>query len=56
MARFRDTYTTRLTDEMRARLVLENDEMCYSPDDLLPICDELDIPVVVRVRPCYAQR
>lgn len=55
-----------LTDEMKARLVLENDEvrlrtfglssppkltvciqMCYDPDDLLPICNELDIPIVV---------
>ena len=21
--------------------------MCYSPDDLLPVCDELDIPMVL---------
>jgi len=45
--RFRENYRTRLTDEMRARLVLENDEMCYSPDDLLPVCDELGIPLVL---------
>ena len=25
--RFKETYRTRLTDEMRARLVLENDEV-----------------------------
>ncbi|GJE93486.1 UV-endonuclease UvdE [Phanerochaete sordida] len=47
IARFRETYTTRLTDEMRARLVLENDEMCYSADDLLPVCEELGIPIVL---------
>ncbi|PCH36847.1 UV-endonuclease UvdE, partial [Wolfiporia cocos MD-104 SS10] len=47
LARFRENYRTRLTDEMKARLVLENDEMCYSPDDLLPVCDELGIPMVL---------
>ncbi|KAI0329824.1 UV-endonuclease UvdE [Cubamyces sp. BRFM 1775] len=44
--RFKEVYRTRLTDEMRARLVLENDEMCYNADDLLPVCEELDIPIV----------
>ncbi|KAI0729555.1 UV-endonuclease UvdE-domain-containing protein [Fomitopsis betulina] len=47
IARFRENYRTRLTDEMKARLVLENDEICYSADDLLPVCDELDIPMVL---------
>ncbi|KZT63510.1 UV-endonuclease UvdE [Daedalea quercina L-15889] len=47
LARFKENYRTRLTDDMRARLVLENDEMCYSPDDLLPVCDELGIPMVL---------
>lgn len=28
------------------RLVLENDEICYSVDDLMPICEELNIPLV----------
>ena len=45
--RFKHTFTTRLTDEMRARLVLENDEMCYSVDDLLPVCQELGVPIVL---------
>ncbi|KAH9903260.1 UV-endonuclease UvdE-domain-containing protein [Cubamyces lactineus] len=44
--RFKEVYRTRLTDEMRARLVLENDEMCYNADDLLPVCEELYIPIV----------
>ena len=48
IARFRENYTTKLTQEMRDRLVLENDEMCYNPDDLLPVCEELNIPLVVR--------
>ncbi|KAI0719762.1 UV-endonuclease UvdE-domain-containing protein [Cerioporus squamosus] len=44
--RFKNVYRTRLTDEIRERLVLENDEMCYNPDDLLPVCEELNIPLV----------
>ncbi|KAH9848153.1 UV-endonuclease UvdE-domain-containing protein [Lenzites betulinus] len=44
--RFKEVYQTRLTDDMKARLVLENDEMCYNADDLLPVCEELDIPIV----------
>ncbi|PIL28869.1 hypothetical protein GSI_08915 [Ganoderma sinense ZZ0214-1] len=44
--RFKETYRTRLTDDIRARLVLENDEMCYNADDLLPVCEELNIPLV----------
>ncbi|KAJ3964833.1 UV-endonuclease UvdE-domain-containing protein [Lentinula raphanica] len=30
----------------RHRLVLENDELCYNADGLLPICEELDVPLV----------
>lgn len=45
--RFKEVYRTQLNDEIRARLVLENDEMCYNPDDLLPVCEELEIPLVV---------
>ncbi|KAI0634612.1 UV-endonuclease UvdE-domain-containing protein [Trametes polyzona] len=44
--RFKEVYRTRLSDEVKARLVLENDEMCYNADDLLPVCEELDIPIV----------
>ncbi|KAF9529262.1 UV-endonuclease UvdE-domain-containing protein [Crepidotus variabilis] len=35
-----------LSPNVRARLVLENDEMCYNAEDLLPICEELDVPLV----------
>ena len=63
LARFKHTYTTRLTAEMRARLVMENDEMCYSVDDLLPICSELGVPIVldyhhnwINVRPSHSTR
>lgn len=64
--RFKEVYTTRLSDDIKARLVLENDEvrldfdflrnksvtckrsqMCYNADDLLPVCEELNIPIVV---------
>lgn len=60
LERFKHTYTTRLTDEMRARLVMENDEICYSVDDLLPVCSELGVPIVldyhhnwINVRPAF---
>ncbi|KAF9781404.1 UV-endonuclease UvdE-domain-containing protein [Thelephora terrestris] len=46
LERFRENYQMKLTGEIRERLVLENDEMCYSADDLLPVCEELDIPLV----------
>jgi UV DNA damage endonuclease len=45
LARFKENYTTRLTDKVKKRLVLENDEICYNVDDLLPVCNELDIPM-----------
>lgn len=51
LARFRANYTALLSDEMKARVVLENDEMCYNADDLLPVCEELGIPIVVRPVP-----
>ncbi|KAF8315433.1 UV-endonuclease UvdE [Clavulina sp. PMI_390] len=47
LARFRTNYTTLLSEGIKRRLVLENDEICYNLDDLMPICDELDIPIVV---------
>jgi UV DNA damage endonuclease len=44
--RFRANYA-RLSDSVKRRLVLENDDMSYSVHDLLPICRELDIPLVL---------
>ncbi|KAL1746437.1 UV-endonuclease UvdE [Schizophyllum fasciatum] len=46
LARIRHSITTRLPPKVRARLVLENDELCYSAHDLLPLCEELDVPLV----------
>ncbi|KLO08210.1 UV-endonuclease UvdE [Schizopora paradoxa] len=46
LARFRENYTTLLSPSIKARLVLENDELCYNVDDLLPISRELNIPII----------
>lgn len=45
-ARFRENYA-KLSDSVKARLVLENDDVCYHAHDLLPICEELNIPFVL---------
>lgn len=44
--RFRKNYVT-LSDSVKRRLVLENDDVVWSVHDLLPICEELDIPLVL---------
>jgi UV DNA damage endonuclease len=44
--RFRKNYA-RLDQNIKNRLVLENDDVCYSVHDLLPICEELKIPLVL---------
>jgi len=44
--RFRENYA-KLSDNVKKRLVLENDDVCYSMHDLLPICEELKIPFVL---------
>ena len=44
--RFRINYAA-LSPSIKKRLVLENDDVCYSVHDLLPICEELDIPMVL---------
>ncbi|KAG9038555.1 hypothetical protein FRB95_000776 [Tulasnella sp. JGI-2019a] len=47
LARFKENYTTKLPANVKARLVLENDELCYNLDDLMPMCEELEIPIIV---------
>lgn len=47
LARFRQNYTTRLSESIKARLVLENDDVTWSVHDLLPLCEELSIPLVL---------
>ncbi len=39
----------RLSDKVRQRLTLENDEKCYSPADLLTFCASVGIPLVYLV-------
>ncbi|KAG6873439.1 hypothetical protein C0995_015528 [Termitomyces sp. Mi166 len=50
LERIKKTVTEVLPQNVRSRIVLENDErndeLCYSAEDLLPICEELDIPLV----------
>ena len=39
----------RLPEAVRRRLTLENDDRSYSPQDLLPVCEKLNIPMVYDV-------
>ena len=44
--RFRSNYVN-LSNDVKKRLVLENDDVSWSVHDLLPICEELNIPLVL---------
>ncbi|RYO86428.1 hypothetical protein DL766_004870 [Monosporascus sp. MC13-8B] len=44
--RFRESYA-KLSPSSKARLVLENDDVAWSVHDLLPVCEELNIPFVL---------
>lgn len=44
--RFRENYA-RLPQGVKDRLVLENDDVSWSVHDLLPLCEELNIPLVL---------
>jgi UV DNA damage endonuclease len=44
--RFRQNYA-KLSPSVKRRLVLENDDVSWSVHDLLPLCQELDIPLVL---------
>lgn len=46
LQRLEDSYK-RLSPSSQKRLVLENCEMCYSINDLLPVCKRLNVPLVV---------
>jgi len=39
----------RLSDRARARLALENDDRLFTPEDLLPLCERLGLPLVYDV-------
>jgi UV DNA damage endonuclease len=47
LARFKESYTTLLSPSIKNRLVLENDDVSWSVHDLLPVCEELNIPLVL---------
>jgi UV DNA damage endonuclease len=40
---------SRLPEAIRSRLTLENDDLSYTPADLLPVCRELGLPLVYDV-------
>lgn len=44
--RFRENYAS-LSQDIKNRLVLENDDVSWTVHDLLPICEELNIPMVL---------
>ena len=46
LARFRENYA-KLSESVKNRLVLENDDVSWSMHDLLPVCEELNIPFVL---------
>ena len=46
IARFKENYVN-LPQGVKDRLVLENDDVCYTVHDLLPVCEELNIPLVL---------
>ncbi|KAL8913425.1 MAG: hypothetical protein Q9172_007283, partial [Xanthocarpia lactea] len=46
LTRFRENYAT-LPQGVKDRLVLENDDVSWSVHELLPLCEELNIPLVL---------
>lgn len=44
--RFRENYAM-LSDSVKMRMVLENDDVSWTVHDLLPVCEELNIPLVL---------
>ncbi|KAF4120651.1 UV DNA damage endonuclease [Geosmithia morbida] len=47
MDRFRDNFRSLLSEAIKRRLVLENDDVSWTVHDLLPLCEELNIPLVL---------
>jgi UV DNA damage endonuclease len=48
LKRLRKTIS-KLPSKITSRLTLENDDKCYTPSDLLPVCEEFSIPLVYDV-------
>jgi len=47
--RFKDNFHSLLPSEVKERLVLENDDKSYTAADVLAICEELQIPMVLDI-------
>lgn len=43
LQRIKDNFV-KLPENVQQRIVLENDDVCYSAEDLLPVCEDLGIP------------
>jgi len=48
LQRFMNNFSL-LSERVRARLALENDDISYTVKDLLPVCEQLEIPLVYDV-------
>lgn len=48
LERFKNVFRT-FPEELRKKLTLENDDISYTPSDLIPVCRELGIPFVYDV-------
>ena len=48
LERFSEVFSD-LSERVRSRLTLENDDVSYTPEDLLPVCKRLGIPLVYDV-------
>ena len=48
IARFKENFV-KLPDRIRKRIILENDDKSYSASDVLELCNELEIPMVLDV-------
>ncbi|CAO1626505.1 unnamed protein product [Sympodiomycopsis kandeliae] len=46
LERMKETIRTKLPEHIKRRLVLENDEISWSAEELLPVCHEFNIPMV----------
>lgn len=46
LKRFKEVYS-KLSPDIKKRLVLENDDVNWTVHDLLPVCEELNIPLVL---------
>lgn len=48
LKRFRDNFSS-LSSRVQTRLTIENDDKSYTPSDLLPVCEDIGIPMVYDV-------